>query len=732
MTVIKSSSISSPKNTQSNSSNKFSCLSHNLDEFPILSHPKGPTSADVIREKSFHEVVGIPPLNLDVLVEDIPYEEEGYVPVLKVIEEEPSVIPEDAAPGLLQFTAAEVKVELDYWKHSVYCFILGANPPWDIVEGFIRRLWINHQGHFLFDNKPLIVRPWSPEIELVKHEVKSVSVWIRLLNLPLKFWGKGIARISGLVGKFIKCDIATEERTRLGYAKAMIEMNLGDPLSDKVSFLDENGVLVEIVVEYEWKPIVCLKCKGVGHSTEDCRKKNQKTKSVVPAKQPAPAKQPVVTKVWRPKAATGGQRQKSQVPVAQTPVATVPVDVPLTTPVVWHKDGTYTMGFTPARPIVRMTRQENSDGGYSVHKFGQQTFLEALNKSGSPKEGIGTSGSVPHQVVGNRVVKSFLLKHNVGLFGLLETKVKALSQNSISGIVIDGWSLTTNNSCHKGGRVWVIWNPSIFHVDIVNYSAQCINMKVVEIASNKLLYLSMVYAFNDLQARGPLWEQLINFASVVDGAWAVCGDFNCVLSHSERLGGSSTDAEIDAFQGCLTSCGLVDSPAMGSFFTWNNKQEVNARVYSRLDRFLINSDWSCSMSDNYAHFLPEGYFDHTPCILKKAGQLLATNRPFKYFQMWGKSPLFLPGMAVWWDVEYTGTRMYVLIKKLKNLKQHLKHFNKDQFHNIEQCTAIALKNLEFIQSKIALDPTNVDWLMKEAPAAKEYSELQQACHLFLS
>ncbi|XP_074300630.1 uncharacterized protein LOC141631922 [Silene latifolia] len=688
MTVIKSSSISSTKNTQASSSNKFSCLSHNLDEFPVLSHPKGPTSADVIREKSVHEVVGIPPLNLDVLVEDIPYEEEGYVPVLEVIAEEPSVIPEDAAPGLLQFTAAEVKVELDYWKHSVYCFILGANPPWDIVEGFIRRLWINHQvdmlsflpngvflvrfksraareavlkqGHFLFDNKPLIVRPWSPEIELVKHEVKSVPVWIRLLNLPLKFWGKGIAHISGLVGKFIKCDIATEERTRLGYARAMIEMNLGDPLHDK----------------------------GVGHSTEDCRKKNQKPKSAVPAKQPAPAKQPVVNKVWRPKAATGGQRQKSHVNVAQTPVATVPVDVPLTTPVVWHKDGTYTMGFTPARPIVRMTRQENSDGGYSVHKFGQQTFLEALNKSGSPKEGIGTSGSAPHQ-------------HNVGLFGLLETKVKALSQNSISGIVIDGWSLTTNNSCHKGGRVWVLWNPSIFQVDIVNYSAQCINMKVVEIASNKLFYLSMVYVFNDLQARESLWEQLINFASVVDGAWAVCGDFNCVLSHSERLGGSSTDAEIDAFQGCLTSCGLVDSPAMGSFFTWNNKQEVNARVYSRLDRFLINSDWSCSMSDNYAHFLPEGNFDHTPCILKKADDFLLPIGLSNIFRCGGNLLFFFLG--------------WLFGGMLNSL-----------------CAAIALKNLEFIQSKIALDPTNVDWLVKEAPAAKEFSELQQACHLFLS
>ncbi|XP_074313622.1 uncharacterized protein LOC141648803 [Silene latifolia] len=266
---------------------------------------------------------------------------------------------------------------------------------------------------------------------------------------------------------------------------------------------------------------------------------------------------------------------------------------------------------------------------------------------------------------------------------------------------MDGWSLTTNNSFHKGGRVWVIWNPSIFHVDFVNYSAQCINMRVVEVASNKNFYLSTIYAFNELQARVPLWEQLINFASDVDGAWAVCGDFNCVLLHSERLGGISTDAEIDAFQGCLNSCGLVDSPTMGSFFTWNNKQEVNARVYNRLDRFLINSEWSLSILDTYAHFLPEGNFDHTPCILKKAGQLLTTNRPSSTFRC-GGNPHF--SYLVW------------MIGGLV----------------ITLCTAIALKNLEFIQSKIAIDPTNMDWLMKETPAAKEYTELQQACHLFLS
>ncbi|KAK9669939.1 hypothetical protein RND81_13G165500 [Saponaria officinalis] len=73
--------------------------------------------------------------------------------------------------------------------------------------------------------------------------------------------------------------------------------------------------------------------------------------------------------------------------------------------------------------------------------------------------------------------------------------------------------------------------------------------------------------------------------------WAICGDFNCVLSHLERLGGKVIVNEIVPFQNCLAACGLYDVKASGSLFTWKNKQKLETRVYSRLDRFLINDDW---------------------------------------------------------------------------------------------------------------------------------------------
>ncbi|XP_074299262.1 uncharacterized protein LOC141630325 [Silene latifolia] len=723
MTVAKSPSKSTPKNSskiQKNSetvcNNKFDLLSHTSnEEFPALTKTNQvPTSADVLKVKAIHEVVGIPPLNLEVLVEDVTEEAEDEteeaksrknVTALPVIEEKPS--------GVLQFTAVEVKVELDYWKNSVYCFILGANPPWDIVEGYIRRLWINpkvdklsflpngvfmvrflskaakdvvlRQGHFLLDNKPLIVKPWTPDVELVKHEVKSVPVWVKLHKLPLKFWGKGLTCISGLIRKFIKCDLATEDKTRIGYARVMIELMIGDPLPDKVKFLDEHGI---------------------GHTAAECRR-SKKTQAVVPNNH-----KPAV-KVWKPKTKATENVQKAkpvkthvQSPSAVVVAAASPVETQLQTLVVWHSSGTYSMGPAPApakaTTIGRLSRQDISEGGYTVHRFGQHTFLETLNTP-TPKVGIGISG----------------------LFGLLETKVKALSLNIINGLIVDGWSIATNNSWHKGGRVWILWNPAIFILDFYDFSAQCINMKVTEVASSTQFYVSMVYAFNDLVDRRSLWNQLIKFASIINGPWMVAGAFNCVFSHSERLGGSSTDAEIDEFQSCLDACGLIDSPAQGAYYTWNNKQDEGSRVFSRLDRVLINSEWSQKMPSMYAHFLPEGTFDHTPCIIKSSDQSDSFKRPFKYYNMWGKEKNFIPKLTAWWTVHCQGTKMFQVVRKLKNLKVHLRQFNKDHFALILKMQLfVALRNLEAIQINLIDDPSNQQMLNMESHAVEEYKKLQ--------
>ncbi|XP_074306122.1 uncharacterized protein LOC141641354 [Silene latifolia] len=135
---------------------------------------------------------------------------------------------------------------------------------------------VMNSGYYMFDNKPMIMKSWTRDLEMKKEEVSSVPAWIKMHNLPLKFCGKGLPKITSLVGKYIKSDVATEEKTRLGYARVMAVLMVDQELSEKIKFIDENGTVLQIEVEYEWRPVKCKKCVGMGHVEENCRKSDQK------------------------------------------------------------------------------------------------------------------------------------------------------------------------------------------------------------------------------------------------------------------------------------------------------------------------------------------------------------------------------------------------------------------------------------------------------------------------
>ncbi|XP_074289068.1 uncharacterized protein LOC141614210 [Silene latifolia] len=157
-----------------------------------------------------------------------------------------------------------------------------------------------------------------------------------------------------------------------------------------------------------------------------------------------------------------------------------------------------------------------------------------------------------------KVVKWFMHNNRVGLFRLLETKLKPGNLLKKYTSICDGWSVSTNCSWHKGGRIWVLWKPSLFDIHFLSYSAQHIHMP--------------------------------KFSEECNAPWLWLGDFNTVLSPVERLGGSTSDAEMEHFQDCVFICCTEDIAAIGALFTWSNKQAPMDRVYSRLDRAMGNQE----------------------------------------------------------------------------------------------------------------------------------------------
>ncbi|XP_074299335.1 uncharacterized protein LOC141630407 [Silene latifolia] len=188
---------------------------------------------------------------------------------------------------------------------------------------------------------------------------------------------------------------------------------------------------------------------------------------------------------------------------------------------------------------------------------------------------------------------------------------------------------------------------------------------------------------------------------------------------------------MEPFRRCIADCGVVDVAAIGALFTWNNKQKPEERIYSRIDRFLVNQDWCNSFSDIYAHFLPEGLMDHTPCLLKSTNHSQG-KRNFKYYNMWGGSEKFIPLVRENWDAGFTGTPMFRLAKNLKGMKVVLKELNKECFSDIENAATILQKKVEGLQEGINRDPTNVQKITEEYEASLHLQELAKARESFLA
>ncbi|XP_074278063.1 uncharacterized protein LOC141601668 [Silene latifolia] len=241
-------------------------------------------------------------------------------------------------------------------------------------------------------------------------------------------------------------------------------------------------------------------------------------------------------------------------------------------------------------------------------------------------------------------------------------------------------------------------------VDIIEIHAQYIYAKVKDRFSNKSFYATFVYGLNKVEEREPLWEGLIRLT--VQDPWILLGDFNNVMYANERIGGEVRDQEVIPFQDTANDCELQDLKSYGAFFTWNNKQSSATRVFSRIDRVMVNDCWLNEWSDYYAQFNPEGEFDHCPCLISDGVQKEMKKRAFKFFNMWCRAPEYNQTVKENWDSPIYGTAMFKVCKKLKMMKPALKKLNGSLFSGIERNADIAYQIMIDAQKQLQRDPYN--------------------------
>ena len=134
---------------------------------------------------------------------------------------------------------------------------------------------------------------------------------------------------------------------------------------------------------------------------------------------------------------------------------------------------------------------------------------------------------------------------------------------------LQDWSLITNHKHAVLGRIWLMFDTRKVKVQICAMSSQLIHCFVD--VNNSQFYWTTVYRSNDIEERKIMWNHIEALSKNMDISWLVQGDFNALMSDSEKLGGN--DLNLNHRQEmtyCLDHSQLTELRSLGCFFTWTN------------------------------------------------------------------------------------------------------------------------------------------------------------------
>ncbi|XP_074287887.1 uncharacterized protein LOC141613052 [Silene latifolia] len=289
-------------------------------------------------------------------------------------------------------------------------------------------------------------------------------------------------------------------------------------------------------------------------------------------------------------------------------------------------------------------------------------------------------------------VNKFLTQNKLDILGILETRVKENKSQRILRNKFRGYSSFCNYSKHYNGRIWLVWNFSTTKVTILHVHAQVLHCHVHHLATGRAFHLSVVYGSNCPVKRKTLWDSLTDMAPRV-GPWVVMGDFNIVRYSHEKIGNLPAHLpDMIDFNNCLSSCGLDDMQGTGNDFTWFNKQDPSTRVYSKLDRILVN----------------------------------APKKQFKFLDCWIDHLDFHHQVAAAWTSRVTGNSMFRFIAKLKNTRGCLKQLHAVHFSSIGDRIENLRTELNQCFLDLQLNPLSEELITKEKELSLVFWKLKDA------
>ncbi|KAL4603668.1 hypothetical protein ACB092_10G140800 [Castanea dentata] len=222
-------------------------------------------------------------------------------------------------------------------------------------------------------------------------------------------------------------------------------------------------------------------------------------------------------------------------------------------------------------------------------------------------QGLGNPRSV-------RALQDIVRRFNPKVVFLMETKAKVRHMERIKNRMGFANGLTVPSRGRSGGLA-LLWDRGV-DLEIKSYSKNHIDAVIKEQDNNFYWRITGFYGHPETHRRYESWQLLAFLNNQSQLPWLCLGDFNEILSISEKEGGTiRTQSQMERFREVVNYCNFQDLGYSGSDFTWSNMQEGNDCISLRLDRALANQEWVDRFRSLKVHHVADSTSDHHALLI---------------------------------------------------------------------------------------------------------------------
>ncbi|KAL8150113.1 hypothetical protein V2J09_019921 [Rumex salicifolius] len=243
------------------------------------------------------------------------------------------------------------------------------------------------------------------------------------------------------------------------------------------------------------------------------------------------------------------------------------------------------------------------------------------------------------------------------------------------------------------GDLWLLWDGNVVDTQVLTQSDHFIRVA----AKKGYMHAEFIFAYGPptVHRRRCFWLDLQNDINIVSGPLFIIGDFNCILSSTERIGGSGgLHPDSAEFQSFIDDLALVDLGFSGQNTTWFRGDSTLFFVAKRLDRALVNIEACLKW--------PSATVRHLP----------------KFEGAWLLHPDFRAFLVGAWNGENE------VVEDLSRLKPKLVRWNKMIFRNIEEKRKELLEKLDNMQRQLSRAPSQ-SLILEDASIQKDLDRVLQ-------